>query len=85
MKITVWTRNHVRTTLDESQIVSQVRHTTAAGQWVSVTLKDGRNLQLENPVPGILCEEHDATSKKKKTYLQKIDDSQVSPRQNPEA
>lgn len=75
MKITVWTRNHVRTTLDQTQVISQIKHLTTGGTWVSVTLKDGRSLQLESPVPGIECLEHDTRDKKKKTstnFLQKL-------------
>ena len=76
MKITVWTRNRVRTTLDEAQVVSQVRHLTAGETWVSVTLRDGRNLQLKDPVPGVECLDHDTREKKKKTtnFLQKLAD-----------
>jgi len=75
MKVTVKTRNHVRTTLDQEQVSKQVRYVTAKGTWVSVTLLDGRSIQLESPVPGIACSEAPVVNKpssSKKSFLEKL-------------
>lgn len=74
MKVTVTTRNKVRTTLDPAQVEKQVLYVTPKETWVSVTLLDGRNLQLRTPVPGIECPEAPlkTTVSDKKTFLEKL-------------
>lgn len=62
MKVTVLTRNNVRTTIEQAHVVSQVGY----GSWVAVTLKDGRVLQLQKPVAG--CAFID-----KKSFINKLD------------
>lgn len=75
MKVTVTTRNHVRTTLEQAQVSKQVRYVTPKETWVAVTLIDGRSLQLNSPVPGVACADapHQVkSSSEKKTFLEKL-------------
>ena len=71
MKVTVKTRNQVRTTLDQDLVSKQVRYVTAKGTWVAVTMLDGRSLQLESPVPGVACAEAQVKTSKK-SFLEKL-------------